>query len=114
MMGNYWIPPDITALEPWWRNFFDNLATVQFDHRVLAITTFLLTILYWARLPRSDLPARAARGVNALLHTAALQVILGIATLLLVVPITLAAMHQAIAMVLFTVAIFLCHALKRG
>ena len=114
MMGNYWIPPDVMALEPWWRNFFDNLATVQFDHRVLAITTFLLTILYWARLPRSGLPARAARGVNALLHTATLQVTLGIATLLLVVPISLAAMHQAIAMVLFTVAIFLCHALKRG
>ena len=36
-MGEYWIPPDIMALEPWWRNLFDNLSTVQFDHRVLAI-----------------------------------------------------------------------------
>ena len=52
--------------------------------------------------------------VNALLHTAVLQVILGISTLLLVVPIALAASHQAVAMFLFTVALYLCHGLRRG
>ena len=114
MMGDYWIPPDVMALEPWWRNPFDNMATVQFDHRVLAITTFLLIILFWWRIPKDDLPASAKKGVNALLHTGILQVALGIATLLLVVPISLAATHQAVAMLLFTVALFLCHALKRN
>ncbi len=114
MMGNYWVPPDVMALDPWWRNFFENMATVQFDHRILAITTFLLIIVYWYRMPRSDLPARVAKGVNALLHTAILQVALGIATLLLVVPIALAAAHQAIAMILFTVALYLCHGLRRA
>ena len=114
MMGNYWVPPDVMALDPWWLNFFENMATVQFDHRILAITTFLLIIVYWYRMPRSDLPARVAKGVNALLHTAILQVALGIATLLLVVPIALAAAHQAIAMILFTVALYLCHGLRRA
>ncbi len=114
MMGNYWVPPDVMALDPWWLNFFENMATVQFDHRILAITTFLLIIVYWYRMPRSDLPARVAKGVNALLHTAILQVALGIATLLLVVPIALAAAHQAIAMLLFTVALYLCHGLRRA
>ncbi len=111
-MGEYWIPPDFLALEPVWRNVFDNMATVQFDHRILAIATFALIVAYWAYLRKSDLPARIRRGVNALLHTAVLQVILGISTLLLVVPIFLAASHQAVAMLLFTVALYLCHGFR--
>ena len=114
MMGEYWVPPDFLALEPWWRNLFDNMATVQFDHRVLAILTFLLIVIYWWRMPREELPARARKGVNALLHTGVLQVVLGITTLLLVVPIPLAAAHQGVAMLLFTVGLFLCHALRRS
>ena len=114
LMGDYWIPPDVMALEPWWLNFLENMGTVQFDHRVLAITTFLLIVLYWYRIPRSELPARLAKGVNALLHTGILQVALGISTLLLVVPIPLAAAHQGVAMLLFTVAIYLCHGMRRA
>jgi len=113
-MGEYWIPPDFLALEPAWRNFFDNMATVQFDHRILAITTFALIVAYWANLRKSELPARVRRGVNALLHTAVLQVALGISTLLLVVPVLLAATHQAVAMLLFTIALYLVHALRFG
>jgi len=113
MMGDYWLPPDILALEPWWKNLFDNMATVQFDHRILAITTFALIVVFWARFPKEKLAARVRIGVNALMHTAILQVALGIATLLWVVPIALAATHQAVAMLLFTVALFLCHALRR-
>jgi len=111
-MGEYWIPPDFLALDPVWRNFFDNMATVQFDHRILAVLTFALIVAYWAKLRKSELPARIRRGVNALLHTAVLQVALGISTLLLLVPIFLAASHQAVAMLLFTVALYLCHGLR--
>ena len=114
MMGDYWVPPGLMALAPWWRNFFDNIATVQFDHRILAITTFILIVVFWAKFPKTDLPARLRKGINALLHTATLQVALGITTLLLVVPISLAATHQAVAMLLFTVALYLCHGLRRA
>jgi cytochrome c oxidase assembly protein subunit 15 len=114
MMGEHWLPPDFMALSPWWLNLFENMATVQFNHRVLAITTFLLILAYWLRMPREALPKRARKGVNALFHTGILQVALGITTLLLVVPIPLAAAHQAVAMLLFTLGLFLCHALKRG
>jgi len=113
MMGDYWAPPGMFAIEPWWRNFFDNMATVQFDHRLLAITTFVLIVVYWAKIRKTDLPARVAKGINALLHTTVLQVALGISTLLLVVPVPLAAIHQAVAMLLFTVALYLCHGLRR-
>jgi cytochrome c oxidase assembly protein subunit 15 len=112
-MGNYWIPPDVTALSPVWLNSFENMAAVQFNHRVLALTTFLAVLLYWWFAGKGGLPARLRPGVNALLHTAALQVALGIATVLLVVPLVLAAAHQAVAVLLFTVVLYLCHGLWR-
>jgi cytochrome c oxidase assembly protein subunit 15 len=112
-MGAYWIPPDVLALSPLWLNSFENTAAVQFNHRVLATTTFLVIILYWWFARKSDLPARVRPGVNALLHTAVLQVALGISTLLLMVPLVLAAAHQAVAVLLFTVVLYLCHGLWR-
>ena len=113
MMGDYWFPPGLMALDPFWRNFFDNMATVQFDHRWLAITTFVLIVVFWFRARKADLPVRARPAVNALLHTAVLQVALGITTLLMAVPVILGAAHQAVAMLLFTVALYLVHALRR-
>jgi cytochrome c oxidase assembly protein subunit 15 len=113
MMGDHWFPPGAFALQPFWRNFFDNMALVQFDHRLLAITTFVLIVAYWWSMRGIDLPARVKKSANALLHTATLQVVLGIATVLMVVPIPLAAAHQATAMLLFTVALYLCHGLRR-
>ncbi len=113
MMGDYWIPPGIASLQPGWLNIFENTTTVQFDHRVLAITTFFLVVWYWFGARKSDLPRRAAVANNALLHTATLQVALGISTLLMAVPVFLGALHQAVAMLLFTIALFLTHSFKR-
>lgn len=112
MMGDHWLPPGLMALKPLWRNFFDNSTTVQLDHRLLAITTFALIIIYWFRARNADFSARSTSATNALLHTAALQVGLGIATLVLSVPAILAASHQALAMLLFTVALILTHSLR--
>jgi len=112
-MGGHWIPPGLTALQPLWRNLFANTTTVQFDHRVLAITTFLLVLVYWWRARAAQLPPRAAKASNALLHTATLQVALGISTLLFAVPVVLAVSHQAVAMLLFTVALLLLHSLRK-
>jgi cytochrome c oxidase assembly protein subunit 15 len=114
MMGESWIPPGLMALDPLWRNFFDNMTTVQFDHRLLALATFVLIVVYWFKARRAALPARAQPAASALLHTAVLQVILGIATLLLAVPVILGAAHQGVAMLLFTVALYLVHALRRA
>lgn len=114
LMGEHWIPSGMFSMQPFWRNMFENTTTVQFDHRVLALTTFALIVLYRFRVPKSELTRRAIIGVNALLHTAVLQVLLGITTLLMAVPILLGAAHQAVAMLLFTVALFLCHSLRAG
>ena len=112
MMGDHWIPPGIASMQPFWLNLFENTTTVQFDHRILAITTFFLIVWYWFRIRSTELPRRASVAVNALLHTATLQVVLGITTLLLAVPVFLGSIHQAVAMLLFTVALFLLHSLR--
>jgi cytochrome c oxidase assembly protein subunit 15 len=113
MMGDYWIPPGTMALGPFWRNLFDNMTTVQLDHRVLAITTLLVVFGFWFKARQAELPSRSRPAVNAMLHTVVLQVVLGITTLLLSVPVILGATHQAVAMLLFTVVLYLTHSLRR-
>ncbi len=113
-MGDYWIPPGLTALEPAWRNLFDNLTTVQFDHRVLAIATFVLVVVYWFGAKSAGFPRQARSGVNALLLTAVLQLVLGILTVVMAVPTALAVSHQANALLLLTSVLYLLHGLRRG
>lgn len=112
MMGEHWIPPGLSALEPFWRNLTENMTTVQFDHRLLAITTFMAIVLYWLRSRTADLPVHAGKATNALLHTGILQLALGIVTLVLAVPIALGAAHQGVAMLLLTIALYLVHSLR--
>lgn len=115
MMGEHWIPPGYAALEPAWRNLFENMAAVQFNHRLLAVSTFCVIVGYWWYARRQPaLPRRARIATNAMLHAGILQVALGISTLLLVVPIALAAAHQAVALILLTAVLYLVHALWRG
>ncbi len=113
-MGDEWLPQGLLALEPAWRNLFDNMVTVQFNHRWLAAFTFASIVAYWFSARKMSLPKRARPAVNALLHTASLQVILGISALLLAVPVALGAAHQAVGMLLFTVMLYLTHALRRA
>lgn len=114
LMGDSLVPPGLMALDPWWRNFLDNITTVQFDHRVLAITTAIMAVVYWFRARGAGLPARARAATTALLGVTALQIALGITTLLLAVPVILGATHQGVAMLLFTVALYLLHSLRRA
>jgi cytochrome c oxidase assembly protein subunit 15 len=112
LMDGRLIPEGYAQLHPFILNWFENIAAVQFDHRALAVTTALVILLAWAAGWRAVLqrPARAA--LHGLAAVALLQVALGIATLLLVVPIPLAAAHQAGAVLLLTAAIAFRHSLR--
>lgn len=114
MMGDHWLPPGTMALQPLWRNFFDNMTTVQLDHRLLAISTLIAVVVFWVKARAADLPGRTRPAINALLHTVFLQVVLGITTLLLAVPVVLGALHQAVAMLLFTVSLYILHSLRNS
>ncbi len=112
-MNGHAVPPEILMITPWWRNFFWNMATVQFDHRLLAYTlAIVITWLAIALNRRNDVPRRARIGSRLLLAMLAVQVALGITTLLLVVPIPVAALHQAGAVLVFAAAINVAHALR--
>ncbi|KAG6897222.1 hypothetical protein C0992_003420 [Termitomyces sp. T32_za158] len=86
-------------LDLWWRNIFENPTTVQFDHRVLATTTYISTLLLWASscrpALRAVLPPLTRTAMTAAFAMANVQVLLGISTLLYLVPVPLAAAHQA-------------------
>ena len=114
MMGDSWVPPGLMALDPFWRNFFDNMVTVQFNHRVLAITTLIAIVVFWIKSRSAPIPPRTRLAVNALLATGLLQVTLGITTLLMSVPIVLGAAHQGVALLLFTVTLYVLHTLRRA
>ena len=89
---------------PLWRNFFENILTVQFDHRVLAYAILVAAFLHTFDVARRVRERAVRRGAVALLAAVVLQVALGIATLLWRVPLPLALLHQAMAMLVLTVA----------
>jgi cytochrome c oxidase assembly protein subunit 15 len=112
LMDGRFVPAGYLQLEPWWRNWFESIEAVQFNHRLLAETTFLAVLALWAYGLRHAPDGWTRRALHALLAAACLQLGLGIATLLLVVPIPLAAAHQAGAVLLLTAAIVLRHAVR--
>lgn len=117
----------------WWRNIFENPTTVQFDHRCLvgvlesqlphmltrpqAITTYACTTLMFlaTRRPalRAVLPPLTLKMATSAFAMANLQVLLGISTLLYLVPVPLAALHQAGSVALLTTLVHLVVSLRR-
>jgi cytochrome c oxidase assembly protein subunit 15 len=90
--------------EPWWRNFFENPLTVQFDHRLLAYVLLGAAIWHALDVIRSLPPGAARRGALALAGAITLQASLGILTLLAQAPLGLALLHQGMAMIVLTIA----------
>src|SRR5438552_4745452 len=112
LMNGRLVPPEIFAIEPWYLNFSSNMATVQFDHRLIAWLLAFLVPWFWLHARREPVPRRARLAADLLLAMLALQITLGIATLLLAVPLPLAAAHQAGSLLVFSAAIFVVHSLR--
>jgi cytochrome c oxidase assembly protein subunit 15 len=107
LMEGRFVPPDYWRLAPWWRNLFENLPAVQFDHRLLAETTLAAALALW--LAARGLPRHTRRAFDALALMALLQAGLGVATLLTVVDLPVAVLHQAGALGLVTAALVARH-----
>jgi len=114
LMDGHLVPEGYWALQPGVRNLAENIATVQFDHRLLATGTALLALATVAQGLRA--------GVRGVLRTRLLllggavlaQYALGVTTLLWVVPVSLGTAHQAMAVLVLTAALALLHAQARG
>ena len=90
--------------QPWWRNLFENTLTVQFEHRMTAYALFALAVFHALDAVRSR-AGRVANGACWLAAAVTLQALLGILTLLNHVPIDLALTHQAVAIIVLTLAV---------
>ncbi|MEK6210651.1 MAG: COX15/CtaA family protein [Pseudomonadota bacterium] len=112
LMNGHFVPPEILMLEPWWLNLFNNMATVQFNHRMIAWLLMALGPAFWLMARRVPLPPRARLATHLVLAMLAIQVMLGISTLLLAVPVPLAAAHQGGAVLLLTAALWAGHELR--
>ncbi len=113
LMNGHFIPPDLFVLEPWYRNFFDNITTVQFDHRMIAWILAFSVPLFWYKSRKVELSKTTHLACSLFLLMLVIQVSLGIATLLHVVPIPLAASHQGGAVLLFAASLWVSHRLRQ-
>jgi heme a synthase len=111
LMNGHFFPPEYFMLQPWWDNLLHNMASVQFNHRLMAWLLCLAIPATWWLVRRGGL--RAARlPADLLLGMLAVQLALGVSTLLLRVPVPLGVAHQGGALVLFGLSLWLAHALR--
>jgi cytochrome c oxidase assembly protein subunit 15 len=109
LMDGEVIPPAILALEPWYLNPLENIATVQFNHRMLAYALLVAALWHAMALTRADIGTRAKTSAWLLVAAVLAQAALGIWTLLSVVALPLGIAHQAGAVVVFGVAVWHVH-----
>ena len=114
LMDGRWIPLGLFDHAPTLINFFENTITIQFTHRVFGIVTVTAVLFFWLVHRMIAVDERLSRWMNGLALAAIAQVLLGIATLVFVVPVSLAATHQAGGLILFTIAILALHASRRA
>ena len=111
-MHSFWIPPEILLLEPAILNFFENMSTVQWTHRLLATVLGVMVIAIWARSFSLNFTGNEKKWIIALFVTVLIQYAIGVFTLIYYIPTWLGVFHQAMAMVLFGVALTVRHRFK--
>jgi heme a synthase len=109
LMEGRLIPPTLLFLDPAIVNFFQNPIAVQWVHRVLGTVLAIATIVLFVKILRAQVDELSRRLNVTLLGLMAAQYVLGILTLVYVVPLTLGVAHQALAMVLFGVWVWWVH-----
>jgi heme a synthase len=112
LMDGQFIPDELWSMQPWHKNLFENVTTVQFDHRIFAEVSLVLIVGLWWFARRSNVSRLALRPFQAMVIMVSVQVTLGIITLVSVVPIFVASLHQIGALILFTFSLWAVHMLK--
>lgn len=111
LMAGKLVPDGLLSLNPWWRNLYESVLTVQFQHRILALTLALAALvvglrILWRQVRKHDAPSLAA---TSLIIMALLQPLLGVLTLLGRVPISLAVAHQMGGFLLVASVLWVAH-----
>ncbi|WP_170782482.1 heme A synthase [Ruegeria lacuscaerulensis] len=101
LIGGQLLPPDATMLEPMWRNFFESPGLVQFIHRCAGYLLLIFGVIVWRRGGTSAHP-QTRFAFNAAFAALALQVVIGIVTVVYAAPWQIAIVHQFMAVVVWT------------
>ncbi len=104
LMGDQIVPDGLLAASPWYLNLFENVLTVQFNHRVAAYLIVAVALFHTIALLRTSSGLKG----SALVLLAAIvgQALIGIWTLLALVPIELGLLHQGGAIVVLAIALW--------
>lgn len=105
LMGGQIVPPGYSQLGAWYVNAFENPAAAQFHHRVLAIVATLFALVLVWRVLRAPVSALVQQAVLRLGAVVSVQLLLGVTTLLLAVPVALGALHQFTGVLALTAAL---------
>lgn len=104
LMAGGFLPPDLFALKPLWRNFFEDDGLVQFMHRMAGYLLFIFGLVVWRR-SRSSGNQSTRFAFNVVLAVLVLQMVIGIVTVLYSAPWQIAIVHQFGAVVLWSVVV---------
>ena len=112
LMDGALAPGGLFDHDPAWLAPFEDITTVQFNHRTLAELTVVLALVFWVKSVDKHLAPRTRRAIALFGMMALAQVGLGVTTLLMVVPVALGSLHQMGAVVLFSLALWCMHELR--
>ena len=111
-MGDSWLPEAAWMMDPVWMNFLENGVMIQFMHRTLALIIVAGIAVFWLNTKKMELPSRFKNAMSLLSVMAIVQMTLGIVTILLNVPVFWGVVHQAGALVLFSIAVWARYQVK--
>ena len=114
LMGDSFVPAGLYAMTPAWLSAFEDITTIQFNHRMFAYLIVALVVAFAIRAFRFGIVGHLKGGIFCLIVLLGLQVTLGISTLIFYVPIPIAAAHQIGAVALLTASLFISHCLSNG
>jgi cytochrome c oxidase assembly protein subunit 15 len=106
LMFGKWVPPNLFNS---WINLLETPQTIVFVHRWLAWTGLIAVPVVYYLVKRQNYPQDIQKGLQWLIGVVALQITLGVLTILSYVNIAIALAHQTNALVLFALAIYFTH-----
>ena len=112
LMGDSFIPAGLYSMSPGWLAAFEDITTIQFNHRIFAYVIVALVLIFAVKAHKSDIRGPAKIGLFFMLGFLVLQVTLGISTLIFYVPVPIAAAHQVGAVALLSASLFVSHCLS--
>ncbi|MCB1692000.1 MAG: COX15/CtaA family protein [Pseudomonadales bacterium] len=112
LMNGQFAADAVFFMQPWWINLFESAATIQFIHRWLAAVVLIVSLVAMVRLRSA--PGLVPRAATVLFCAIVVQFGLGVATLIHVVPIPLASLHQAWACIVLVSLVFFLYVTVPG